>query len=368
VSTPIYRVLFDDQIFRKQSIGGISNYFLSLIQHLQNLPNLKVQSAALLYKTTKLSDFNTGRKIRYRKRSIAPIAIVLNSLKTLFSNYDLIHSTYYSRWSVSLISRKPHIVTIHDMIPEDYPELFLSGNPNRYKERYIKSADGIIVISSYTYDRLIHFYPEISCPIALIPLASSYVLDDASKVDSRRKFDTRLILFVGPRGGHKNFLVLAYSLSQVIKNFPDISLLCIGGGEFRDSETQLFDELGISPNVKQRECNDEELRDLYMKCSLVVCPSIAEGFGLPSVEAASLFTPVIVGQNSYLGKKLPPALVLSDINDYLDLARKIICILESYEYFLAVAKFSYSSVEDISWRYTSDKTRNFYKQILAKLE
>jgi glycosyltransferase involved in cell wall biosynthesis len=366
--TPIYRVLFDDQIFRKQSIGGISNYFLMLMKQFQNVPNLKIQTASFLYKTKNLSDFNTGAKIRYQKRSIAPIAIVLNTIKTLFSNYDLIHSTYYSRWSVALISRRPHIVTIHDMIPEDYPELFLSGNPNRYKERYIKSADGIIVVSSYTFERLIRFYPEISSPIALIPLASNYVLEDASKVDHRSKFDSRLILFVGPRGGHKNFQALAYSLSQVIVYFPDISLLCIGGGEFRDSETQLFDELGISPNVRQRDCSDDELRDLYMRSSLLVCPSIAEGFGLPSVEAASLFTPVIVGQNSYLGKKLPAELVLSDINDYLDLARKIIRTLESYEYFITVAEFSHASVQDLSWRDTSDKTQAFYQQILAKSE
>ncbi len=364
--TPIYKVLFDDQIFRKQAIGGISNYFLMLIKQMQNVPTLEIKTAAFLYKTIKFSDFNAGTKVRYQKRIVAPIAIALNSLKTLFSNYDLLHSTYYSRWSIALISRKPHIVTIHDMIPEDFPEQFLGGNPNRHKEKYIRSADGIIVVSSYTFERLIHFYPEINCPIALIPLASDYVLNDFSEVDQWRKFNSRIILFVGPRGGHKNFPILAKSLSHVIKRFPDLSMLCIGGGEFTNGEIQLFDELQITLNVKHIDCTDRELRELYMSGSLLVCPSIAEGFGLPSVEAASMYTPVIVGRNSYLGAKLPAELVLQDVNDYLELAQKIVCSLESFEHHRALAEYSYTAVDDISWEYTSNKTHDFYKQIIEK--
>lgn len=347
-------------------IGGISNYFVMLIRQFQEFPNLEIKIAAILYKAQKLSIFNTGTSIRFQKRIVAPLAIVVNTLNILCSRFDLIHSTFYARWSIALLSRKPHVVTIHDMIPEDYPELFLGGNPHKYKNKYIKNADGIIVVSTYTYQRLLHFYPEIRCPIAIIPLASEFVLDFDSKVDHRKKFDSRTILFVGPRGGHKNFLLLARSVREVMKILPDVTLLCIGGGEFLDNEKALFVELEISNNINQIDCNDAQLREVYMRSSLLVCPSFAEGFGLPSVEAASMYTPVIVGSNSYLGTKLPSDLILSNITDFQELAKKIVNLLESYTHYFVMAGNCHDSVQDISWKQASIKTYNFYQQVIER--
>jgi glycosyltransferase involved in cell wall biosynthesis len=354
------RVLIDDQIFRKQRVGGISSYFLSLLKEFQSNSEIKVKLGVILYKTEKLSQFPGRNMGRYNSRAYVIPALILNGLKMLSVRYELIHSTFYSRWSFALLSRKIHIVTIHDMIPEDFPDFFDQGNPNKYKGKYIQDANGIIAVSQYTYERLIHHYPGITCPIAVIPLASRFELQRTDIVDHKSKFKEKTILFVGPRVGHKNFEALVKSLSKLTHLIPEISLICAGGGSFSNIEIQQFTSVGVDKHIRQIDCNDEGLKDLYLKCSLYVCPSIAEGFGLPSVEAASLCTPIIVGKNSYLGGKLPDNLVLVCADDIDEMTRKIYIVLSNFDAYEISAISSYNSVRDLSWSNTSDKTAQFY--------
>ena len=360
------KVLIDDQIFRKQKVGGISNYFLSLLKEFQSNSELKVKLGVILYKTEKLSRNNARNIGRYNSRAYVIPAILLNNLKMLWVRYELIHSTFYSRWSIALLGRKTHIVTVHDMIPEDFPEFFDQGNPNEYKGRYIQDANGIITVSQYTYERLLHHYPGITCPITIIPLASRFGLQKTDIVDLKSKFEEMSLLFVGPRGGHKNFEALIKSLTELTHLVPEISLICVGGGSFSTDEIQQFASVGVDKHIHQIECNDEELKDLYLKCSLYVCPSIAEGFGLPSVEAASMSTPVIVGKNSYLGGKLPDSLVLIDVDDIEEMVRKIHRLLSNFDVYEKSAISTYDNVMDLSWSNTSDKTLQFYLSALKK--
>jgi glycosyltransferase involved in cell wall biosynthesis len=252
------------------------------------------------------------------------------------------------------------------MIPEDFPDFFDQGNPNKYKGRYIQDANGIITVSQYTYERLRHHYPGITCPITVIPLASRFELQKTDIVDFKSKFKEKTILFVGPRGGHKNFEALVKSLGKLTHLIPEISLICAGGGSFSNNEIQQFASVGVDKHIHQIDCNDEELKGLYLKCSLYVCPSIAEGFGLPSVEAASLSTPVIVGKNSYLGGKLADNLVLVNVDDIDEMIRKIHRVLSNFDAYEISAISAYDNVLDLSWFNTSDKTVEFYLSALRK--
>jgi len=112
------------------------------------------------------------------------------------------------------------------MIPEDFPEFFEQGNPNKYKGRYIQDANGIITVSQYTYERLLHHYPGINCPITVIPLASRFALHKTDIVDLKSKFEEMSLLFVGPRGGHKNVEAIVESLTELTHLIPEISLIC----------------------------------------------------------------------------------------------------------------------------------------------
>ena len=359
-----FKVLIDDQIFRKQKIGGISNYFLYLLKEFEYISDFKVNNGVFLCKSEKFQAYGGEKFVRYNSRIWAIPAIFINFLKMLLIRPDIIHSTFYSRWSFALLSRRDHVVTIHDMIPEDYPDSFQQGNPNKFKSKYIRDAKGIIVVSQYTFERLMYHFPNLDCPISIIPLASGFELNKTDNFDLERKFQEKSILFVGPRGGHKNFEILMNSLEKLIKIIPDISLTCIGGGIFNSFEVQSFEKLGIERHIRHLECNDEELRQQFLNCSLYISTSIAEGFGLPSIEAASMFTPVIVGQNSYLGRLLPDNFVIFDPFDEVELIKKIQNLLLDFNIYESSANSAYEKVQNLTWVDTANSTSNFYQFVL----
>ena len=68
----------------------------------------------------------------------------------------------------------------------------------------------------------------------------------------------------------------------------DIHLLCVGGGAFTQDEIALFNTLGISDRVIQMRLDESQLFFAYSKALALVFPSLAEGFGLPTVEAMSM--------------------------------------------------------------------------------
>lgn len=362
----ILRVLIDDQIFRKQVVGGISNYFLALLEEFRKNSKIAVKLGLFFFKTERLSEYAGMTVGKYSGKFWVFPAKIFNSLKMVATRYDIVHSTFYSRWSIALFIKRIHIVTIHDMIPEDFPEYFYRGNPNRFKDKYIKDADGIITVSEYTFNRLRYHYPTLTCPITVIPLASRFSLSANDDIDLKSKFDRKTMLYVGPRGSHKNFDVAVESLSRLIPKIPNISLICAGGGAFTSEELRSFSLLGVESRIIQLECRDSDLRNLYLSTSLYLCPSIAEGFGLPSVEAASMLCPVIVGKNSFLGERLSDSQILFDVRDSEEMATKIFMALSNYHNYEIAINSTFNCVSDLSWSNTAEKTFDFYISITDK--
>ena len=65
----------------------------------------------------------------------------------------------------------------------------------------------------------------------------------------------------------------------------DLKLVCLGHMNFDEDEKKLFHKLGIQDYVEYIG-GDEALKyDLLKHAELFVFPSIAEGFGIPILEA-----------------------------------------------------------------------------------
>jgi glycosyltransferase involved in cell wall biosynthesis len=101
-------------------------------------------------------------------------------------------------------------------------------------------------------------------------------------------------LFVGKRRNYKNFNFFIESSAEQLK---EIALVVVGS-PFTDEEDALIDKLGIRDNVFQVSADDEELASLYAKANYFVFPSLAEGFGIPILEAYNSNCPVIISDIS----------------------------------------------------------------------
>src|SRR4051794_12033465 len=146
------RVGFDDQIFQAQRRGGVSRFFVELIRH---LPDQDVEPVLLSDGTRNLHLAESGmvperpELSHFQQRMQWVSWSLLGHPRTMprrLPPLDLLHHTYSHR-SYLRMWRGPRVMSLYDMTPETYPELFPLGNPHFAKRRYTEVADRIISIS-----------------------------------------------------------------------------------------------------------------------------------------------------------------------------------------------------------------------------
>ena len=126
----------------------------------------------------------------------------------------------------------------------------------------------------------------------VVPLGVSPLLQPAAAVDiavfrSDHALPAQYVLYVGARKRHKNLelLVRAWGVMRPNERPP----LVLSGPAWSGSDplARLAHELGVETSIKfSGDVHDEVgLSCLYSGAALVVQPSLAEGFGLPPLEA-----------------------------------------------------------------------------------
>jgi glycosyltransferase involved in cell wall biosynthesis len=298
------RVTFDDQIFSHQIHGGISNYFVSLASQFQQDPTLGVELVGfpIYTKNAYLKRAGLSLSLPVQRLSSPPILSVVNDVLLRLRQHqgfpapDIVHHTYYydKPWRTHPSSR--HVVTIHDMIPELFPNHFPSGSPHARKHEHILAADAILCVSESTKRDLLSLYPDVSVPVLVTPLGVS------SEFNPGREDPTEhggYFLFVGSRGGYKNFNLLMEAYAQ-ISHTTSADLLLVGGGPIQPLEANRFRQLGVEDRIRQVTPTNRELVKLYRKAICLIFPSEYEGFGLPTVEAMASGCPTLLSDTPAL--------------------------------------------------------------------
>ncbi len=198
---------------------------------------------------------------------------------------------------VSMTSRSPVVARRHTVVVHD---LFVLQHPEWYSTRYVRThapvltaqlrnAAGLVAVSEPVAQELRRLYPRTR--VAVAPNAPSEVFRHAAEADLpaavRAVVDAPgvegFLFAVGSLDPRKNFgrLVEAYqSLPTPVRSaFP---LVIAGGGSpvFAQAAVRTTPEVHWVGYV-----GDPELAALYATATVVVVPSLDEGFGLPVVEA-----------------------------------------------------------------------------------
>ena len=158
----------------------------------------------------------------------------------------------------------------------------------------IQSADRIIAISGSTKRDILRFFPETDpAKISVVHLGASMPAVDES-LPSPAEVD--YVLFVGSRGGYKNFLRFVEAMRPVLEARKDICVLCIGGGGFTASELEAIGSL--RSRYCQASADDETLARAYAHALCFVFPSEYEGFGIPLLESFACNCPLVCAKSS----------------------------------------------------------------------
>jgi len=209
---------------------------------------------------------------------------------------DLYFSPYFNIPSYVTI---PVFTTIHDIIFPDMPELTsgigLAARMWFYRRAYKKSKK-IFTVSEYSKSRIQHHLgikkPVIVTHSAINPIFLAY---RANVINVQK---TQTIVFIGNIKKHKGLDILLDAFSLARKEGLPHRLVIIGAKEnFRTSDNnvrQKIESLGDKTVAFTGFISDQRLMEHLSSASLLVQPSLYEGFCLPPLEAMVLGTNALV--------------------------------------------------------------------------
>jgi glycosyltransferase involved in cell wall biosynthesis len=371
------RIAFDHQAFCRRPYTGISRYYSQLITQLTMIPTVQARLFAPLHvnallKTTPVPGWS-GRGWLTHPRLLRPsIRAVSGWLARRALRHwqpDLVHETYYST-RASAPDGIPTVLTVFDCIHERYPHQFpWYDRLLTIKQRAIQRADHLICISEATRHDLLQFYPVSPEQITVIYLG----VDQSTppiKPSSHNAVSTasKLILFVGERGGYKNFVTLVQAFAQSSWLRHACQLVCFGGGPFTTAEHRLFKTLQLTPaQICQVHGSDQQLNDYYAQASVFVYPSYHEGFGLPLLEAMRCGCPVIASRSGAIPEVVADAACLFEPHDGEALMTLLETILRDTQLRQQLRQRGYQRMRAFHWRQCAQQTLNVYRHVIASL-
>ncbi len=357
-------IIYDHQIFSWQKYGGISRYFYELIKRVSVSENVDVYQGFNVNKYGLENVGDLGRIFSQSKFELPKTGRIyewINSagLKRFSRNSkaEIYHPTYYNDYC---IADKKLVVTVYDMIHELFPDYFRNDKATAAKKRIIlKKADRIIAISEATKADLIRILDLPPEKVDVVYLANSLRVD----VDEKRTFEEPYCLYVGNRGGYKNFLPMleAFAASKYVK---DLKIVAFGGGSFSNEETAVIKQLNLMNCVKQISGDDKLLANLYKYAEVFVYPSQYEGFGLPPLEAMYYSTPVMCSNTSSIPEVVLDAALQFDPNNKESMTEAFNMILSDGELRKDLAIRGKNRERAFSWDRCANETIEVYKKVM----
>lgn len=356
-------VVFGPEIWSLQSEGGISRYFQELFHGLSGF-HIKGKILANDLDNSRLNgEMYEGFQILNLDSSINPYTEISTHLSQNLKQ-NILHPTYYSRNLSKLHRSRPKVViTVFDMISELFPER--KPRFRRFideKKDSVDHADHILTISQQTKKDLMNIYGVPEEKITVTYLGTN--LNLFPEVQSFTPTSNSYILYVGKRGGYKNFenFISAYSGSRYLKS--NFSIVAIGGGKFSSREFKFLEKLGVEGKIHQANLEDSLLAMYYRNAACLVYPSLYEGFGLPPVEAMSLNCPVLASTEGSIPE------ICNDAAQYFD-PRSIESIRHTLEVTLQnellmneMRKKGLTVAKTFTWENTAKETLNAYQKVI----
>jgi glycosyltransferase involved in cell wall biosynthesis len=355
------KILYDENIFLTQKVGGISRYHYELYKGM--LANgIEADITGKFIKNNYLLE-----DLNFRKKFIAdPFALFpyFNKLTTIrkvkdVAKYDVLHLTGYYDYLKSAIPKEAKVViTIHDMIPEK--ELATS---NPLKHFFAVRANKIIAVSEKTKKDIVEIFGIAEDKIHVVYHGSSLSLDQAKQ--PAKALPESYILFVGQRNGYKNFTSLINGIVPVLNQNKSLHLVCAGRRAFNEKEQSQFKKLGIENQlVSFNNIDDDNLAFLYQHAQAFVFPSLFEGFGIPILEAWSCKTPVLLSDIDCFREIAGEAGYYFDPQNPQDITIKINEVLADSQLANDLRMKGTERLKTYSWHRAVDETIKIYNSLL----
>lgn len=223
--------------------------------------------------------------------------------------YDVVHYPFFDFFSPTLPLRRPApaVVTIHDVIPLQYPSFYLKGVRGFFiwkrQQWALARVSRILTDAQASVAPIAHYTGVPIEKITAIPLAVSSAFHapisqkGLEEVQSKYRLPATFILYVGDANWNKNVKILLETASDL-----NIDVVLVGGiwcktagGHVEEAPLRdILARFGDAPWLHRvGQIPDSDLVGLYRSAAVLVQPSLAEGFSFPVLEAMTVGCPVV---------------------------------------------------------------------------
>lgn len=289
------------------------------------------------------------------------------------STIDLVHFPYFDPFFLTLPRNVhiPFIVTVHDLIPIVYKEHFpvgLRGNIKWFiQKRTLQRATAIITDSYASKTDIVQelHVPESRISVSyLAPGVEFCPVEKYVKEAIRQKYSLpkEFLLYVGDVNWNKNIPNLIKAISQ--SNIPLVlvgkAFLNSGLDEVKHINSVIEEYKAQKKIIKLGFVSQDDLPGLYSLATACVLVSVAEGFGLPILEAMACGTPCVVSSTSSLVEIAGPSVLVDpfNVNSILNGIKEALLKKWNQKELISYAK-------QFSWEKTAGETLALYKKCLS---
>jgi glycosyltransferase involved in cell wall biosynthesis len=266
------------------------------------------------------------------------------------------------------------VVTIHDLFSFQFPEIHSGALPRLTNQILIGSAArraaAIITPSRATAEDVSLRFPSAAPRVRPIGEGAgerfTAVRNPAAEASWQRYFGIRppYFLYLGQWKAYKNVPLLIEAFARVIGRHPGVQLV-VAGHDVRHPEiaagtARLPDGSVALPG----HLPDDAVADLYRGATAVVVPSLAEGFGLPVLEAMSCGVTVVCSDIPVLRELADGVAIFCDPRSADSFAAGMVTALDPTRADGRVQR-GIERASLFSWRKAAQETVEIYERVLA---
>jgi len=322
--------------------------------NLNNKGNLRI-------KKLPFSTLNRSKRIRYENIGL-PQYFAENKFNIYHATGNLL----------PFFSTIPSILTVHDLVPVDYPRYVPAETFLYYKlflARSIHKAQRIIAVSHKVKEDIVRRFniPESGIQVIYHGVEAQFkkVVDEQQLTAVIQKYSLpgRFLLFVGNLEPKKNLVRLIEAFIYLKKQFNIEHKLVIVGKRGWKYENIIRERKGEDMEGHILFTGYVERKDLpaiYSLCDLFVFPSLYEGFGLPVLEAMACGAPVLVSDQGALPEITGHIYPRANAFDVKDIAAKIYLLLKDQGVRAQNIAHGTDRAKYFSWEKTARETLDVY--------
>ncbi len=316
---------------------GIGNYVREISQRLFLLEPNKTFVLFVSSQQAKIISVPANVKIVIADEPIYSIAEQTSFRKKLLQEKG--DMTWFPHFNVPLFFNRPFVATIHDLTIITYPGKKMSRFWHKIAyslvlRHALKKAKKIITVSQYTKKEVLAYQkmnPEHIFSIWNGVDQGRYSNPSMEKIQHfRKEFSLPFFLITGVWREHKNIPNAIRAFDLYRKHGGKGSLVITGRPDpFYPEVRDLAESSDFSRDIHLTGfLPEDDMPSLFSAADVLLFPSLAEGFGLPAVEAMAAGTPVITSNRSCLPEICSNAALYFDPFQPEDIALKMIDALE----------------------------------------